>query len=671
MNIAQISRIRPECCPPQLSYPLLRLLYLSVLVLLPLQLSAQTITIQSGSLPMCPGSGAPHSLHFSVIDPIRVPGYAYNWHVSTDGGRTFIPWTNNTATSVDFGFIWSNDRPLSVGNKVKCIATKGSGRITSNVLTVTLKTPSRPGAVMSSDTPTHLPLCTGRSVTFTIRSLRPEHELRGHEWYLNGDLAAQGTDHYTVADFDPSVHDIRYKGRASGGCISSAAVTALDPFHHDDLIVYTPPLDIGTDLPPDNIVCPGQSVTFSVESEGTFHRYQWRLDGTLVSQAPTYTTAALSPGSTLTMKAVVSSGCGRGRIVEETFATDLLDFRHRPEVAIRIYPGAEAVPPGGDVTFFAEIEQGGHRPEIRWQVNNRAHDRDTDHTVVPHIAPTDRVQATLRSSAACADATWVASNTSSVGQDEDLLNYMTTYRSREDRSRPYEAQREAGYAPESVAIYREYLSGQGETYQQVQRRSSPLGHHTVRNKGYDKYGRLRYADLPYTSPRDRSTYRARAHEEARAFYDPQRTTGIHARIVRDTRPMEELRYAPSLLRTGNEVETAPPGRDWAPAPSGGDEGHTLRQQQLYNSAGDSVIKWLIDEGGALLSIGNYLEGELYKEAHTDEEGRYSLRFTDRRGLVVLNRTRLAEQRVDTYRVYDALGRLRQVLPPMFIENIDN
>ena len=65
------------------------------------------------------------------------------------------------------------------------------------------------------------------------------------------------------------------------------------------------------------------------------------------------------------------------------------------------------------------------------------------------------------------------------------------------------------------------------------------------------------------------------------------------------------------------------------------------------------------------SLGNYAAGMLHVIRTTDEDGRQALEFKDFDGNTVLLRTRSsAGQYLDTYYVYDALGNLQCVLPPL-------
>jgi len=70
--------------------------------------------------------------------------------------------------------------------------------------------------------------------------------------------------------------------------------------------------------------------------------------------------------------------------------------------------------------------------------------------------------------------------------------------------------------------------------------------------------------------------------------------------------------------------------------------------------------------------GLYENGSIYVTSQTDEDGHKTFIFTDKLGHVVLNRLDLnagtgSERYLDTYYVYDDLGQLRYVLPPMASE----
>ena len=97
---------------------------------------------------------------------------------------------------------------------------------------------------------------------------------------------------------------------------------------------------------------------------------------------------------------------------------------------------------------------------------------------------------------------------------------------------------------------------------------------------------------------------------------------------------------------------------------------TFRQLTNDNTSKYSCRKYGITAGGGLTLSGNYAPGELTVAETTDEDGKTTIEFTDRRGHKVLSR-RIADESAcaDCYYVYDNYGDLRYVIPPMLVSKL--
>ena len=97
---------------------------------------------------------------------------------------------------------------------------------------------------------------------------------------------------------------------------------------------------------------------------------------------------------------------------------------------------------------------------------------------------------------------------------------------------------------------------------------------------------------------------------------------------------------------------------------------TFRQLTNDNTSKYSCRKYGITAAGGLTLSGNYTPGELTVAETTDEDGKTTIEFTDRRGHKVLSR-RIADESAcaDCYYVYDNYGDLRYVIPPMLVSKL--
>ncbi|WP_439696627.1 DUF6443 domain-containing protein [Mucilaginibacter sp. AW1-7] len=238
----------------------------------------------------------------------------------------------------------------------------------------------------------------------------------------------------------------------------------------------------------------------------------------------------------------------------------------------------------------------------------------------------------------------------------------------------------------------QYIDGLGRPLQTVQVKGSPLVKDVVQPYAYDAYSREAIKYLPYTSPTADGSYKTAAiTSEIGNFYNPggagvsgtQQSNGI----VYNPNPFSSTNFESSPL---NRVqEQGAPGTDWQPS-----AGHTVKLVYTNNNTtalsdvNNSFIANLYtvtisaDQSRTLVlgnSAGNYYPaGQLYVTISKDENwvsGKPGTteEYKDKEGHVVLKRTfnlvGTTVQTLSTYYVYDDLGELAFVLPPM--SNADN
>ncbi len=215
-----------------------------------------------------------------------------------------------------------------------------------------------------------------------------------------------------------------------------------------------------------------------------------------------------------------------------------------------------------------------------------------------------------------------------------------------------------------------YHDGLGYPEQTIQVGAVPGGgHDLVLHREYDEYMRESRMWLPYADPGPSGAgFRTDARAATERFY----AAGLTG-MAGDTHPYSETVYEGSLL--GRILEQGYPGKVWQPSGSRTDStGRTTVTEwgTCTASGADTVRIWKVTDGG-IMSPGNYLPGRLVRRTEKSpdwESGRIGTVdvYTDMDGRVVLERRWLEEdgtdKALDTYRVYDGLGRLRHVLPPL-------
>ena len=217
--------------------------------------------------------------------------------------------------------------------------------------------------------------------------------------------------------------------------------------------------------------------------------------------------------------------------------------------------------------------------------------------------------------------------------------------------------------PNDVKQNTQYFDGLGRLIQTVSRQSSPLQKDIVTPVVYDPFNRESIKYMPYVSATNDGNFKTIALQEMGTFNAIQF-------------PDEQFYYgqtsyeASPLNRT---VATYAPGNSWV----GSNRGVT--NQYLYNTPSDSVRLWTVAalRGSIPATNAIYAPGQLYKIITADEQGHQVVEYKDKSGHVILKKVQLSDIPgpahvgwLNTYYVYDDLGRLRFVLQPRAVELIN-
>jgi len=204
----------------------------------------------------------------------------------------------------------------------------------------------------------------------------------------------------------------------------------------------------------------------------------------------------------------------------------------------------------------------------------------------------------------------------------------------------------------------QYIDGLGRPLQTVQVEGSPNGNDVVQPFAYDIYGRVAAKYLPYvpTTGNDGS-YRTSAISAQASFYSAP-PTGILA----NSYPFDSVRFERSPL--DRAVEQGAPGAAWQLNGSGiAGSGHTVKMDYGVNPASEEPL-WLVTSGGASWGSTYYSAGTLYADTIADENGHKTITYTDMLKHVVCKRVQNGSAYLVTCYVYDDLGNLAYVIPPI-------
>lgn len=190
-----------------------------------------------------------------------------------------------------------------------------------------------------------------------------------------------------------------------------------------------------------------------------------------------------------------------------------------------------------------------------------------------------------------------------------------------------------------------YYDGFGAATTTVQRQYSPTGNYLATLTRYDAIGRKTAEWLPVPIP------------HADGFITESALSAAALLFYGDSRPLEEYRY-----------EARPDGKQTTIIPAGESyQNHPAMTERLCSDSVDEELRCrrFTLTGSQQLKVGNpYAAGELDVTLTTDADGRRHWTFTDWRGQKILDRMDTGSAWADTYYVYDPVGNLRMVLPPL-------
>jgi len=206
---------------------------------------------------------------------------------------------------------------------------------------------------------------------------------------------------------------------------------------------------------------------------------------------------------------------------------------------------------------------------------------------------------------------------------------------------------------------------------------------------YDEFGREQYKYLPFASDSSSGLFKLNPFQQQVSFYNTQlagQTGETSIGANGENWAYSKTNYEPSPL---NRIDnTYAPGAGWVGSEGASTEAgrHNVRVQYLTNTATDAVPIWNVTDGAALGDWGsyttdsNYAPGTLYKTITTDEHDKQIIAFKDKEGKVILKKVQLdapddtgSGRNYDGYQstsyIYDDLGRLRCVIPPVLTLNL--
>ncbi|SFM78498.1 RHS repeat-associated core domain-containing protein [Chitinophaga sp. YR627] len=209
----------------------------------------------------------------------------------------------------------------------------------------------------------------------------------------------------------------------------------------------------------------------------------------------------------------------------------------------------------------------------------------------------------------------------------------------------------------------QYVDGLGRPLQTVSKATSPNGRDVVIPVVYDQYGREEFKYLPYVQQTaSDGKFKTAPFSAQRDFY---KNGVLNPGVAGDSVFYSRTQFESSPLN--RPLKGYAPGNSWAT--------RAVETQYLVNTVNDSVRIW--NMGTTLpASASNYGAGQLQKNVSIDEHGSQVIEYKGKDGLTLLKKVQIANSPgighmgwLCTYYVYDDLGNLRFVIPPLAVDAI--
>jgi hypothetical protein len=223
---------------------------------------------------------------------------------------------------------------------------------------------------------------------------------------------------------------------------------------------------------------------------------------------------------------------------------------------------------------------------------------------------------------------------------------------------------------ESRAVDIAFYDGLGRPMQVVSWQATPGKSDLIQPIAYDAFGRESIKYLPYTDAVADGSYRTNAvnavysqSDQYKFYHNGFSNTSA---ITLDDSAYSRTVFEPSPLN--RVIQQGAPGAAWQPS-----AGHASGIGYMTNTATE-VKQWCVNSAHQCVlrstNAGNYDAGELYVNQTKDENGNRTKEYKDKEGRVVLKKSYIENDSLQTYYVYDDFGLLRYVIPPKAVKVIN-
>ncbi len=315
--------------------------------------------------------------------------------ISNGGPTPLYQWRVNGSNAGTSSPVYSYNP--SDGDVVTCTLTSNAGCVSGNpavsnpvALTVI---PSMGVPVSVTIAPSANPACNGQPVTFTASAVNGGGA-PVYAWTVNGLDVGLNSPTYT---FLPSTGDfIRCWVTSDLTCATN------NPAGSNEIVMTVNPIvPVSVSIvSSQNPTCQGNSVIYTATgvNPGSTPVYQWKVDGQVVGSNQNTLTYMPSPGNVVTCKLTSSLGCTTGNPANSNAIAMVVNQSQPVTVTVGTLTNPSCT--GVQVTYRAEITNGGTSPQYQWRLNGNVTGSNSPVLIITPVSG-DAISCKLTSNALC------------------------------------------------------------------------------------------------------------------------------------------------------------------------------------------------------------------------------------------------------------------------------
>lgn len=257
-------------------------------------------------------------------------------------------------------------------------------------------------------------ICQGNSLLLTANPVQPGTTPQ-YQWFLGGNAipGANSATYSTPSNLAPGAQSYTVQLTSNASCVLQATVTS-SAFALQVQASVQPAVSVASNIP-GNIICQGQSITFtaSPENGGNNPQYEWYVNGNLQAgqTEATFQSSAIGNGNAVKARLISNATCASPSSVESAPVIVSVTPSSPALVTVTNSVSNNQACAGQLVTFTANPVNGGTNPQYQWLVNGIEQAGETGvQFATASLANGSQVRVRITSNSTCANPNVGTSN---------------------------------------------------------------------------------------------------------------------------------------------------------------------------------------------------------------------------------------------------------------------